>query len=417
MAAQRQKKKPHFTAHELSALVTEVFDRRSVLFSRFKTSVTNADKKTAWAEVTGRVNAVGQGYTRTVEEVRIKWRDFSSATKRKAAARRREREQTGGGSTSLAPLTPEEERVLAVLGPEAVGGIPGGIDVYTFPSAVPPLGSAPSTVETRTPGPAQSTSGTRTPGPAPPTPGTRTPGPAPPTPSTRTPGPAPPTLSTRTPGPSPSTSSTRTPAHQPFPSATGTPGPAPTHICSRGLSPLRAPSPPASAQSSQSGGSSSRGRVRQCRRRRRTGHCQCSAELLRSEREKISVQRALRGDLHRLTDIAGAMMEQAERHHQESMAAIREQGQQHHREVMSMLDIVLHQASRPSVSLTIPDAGGMGMLFQYIMITISDYAYMYIMIVFVIYRQHYGAAPTPPTPQHLNKTCVHWHGVESLCLW
>ncbi|KAL2087183.1 hypothetical protein ACEWY4_018242 [Coilia grayii] len=125
MAAQRQRKKPHFTAHKVSALVTEVFDRRSVLFSQFKTSVTNADKKTAWA-VTGRVNAVGQGYTRTVEEVRIKWRDFSSATKKKAAARRREREQTGGGSTTMATLTPEEERVLAVLGPEAVEGIPGG---------------------------------------------------------------------------------------------------------------------------------------------------------------------------------------------------------------------------------------------------------------------------------------------------
>ncbi|KAL2079803.1 hypothetical protein ACEWY4_025547 [Coilia grayii] len=349
--------------HEVSALVTEVFDHRSILFSRFKTSVTNADKKTAWAEVTGRVNAVGQGYTRTVEEVRIKWRDFSSATKKKAAALRREREQTGGGSTSLAPLTPEEERVLAVLGPEAVEGIPGGID-------------------TRTPGPPPSTS--RTPGPAPPTPGTRTPGPAPPTPGTRTPG------------PSPSTSSTRTPDHQSFPSATSTPGPGPTNICSRGLH-----SPPASAQSSQSGSSSSHGLVRQCQRRRRTGHCQCSAKLLRSEREKINVQRAIREDLHRLTWChgAGAMMEQAERHHQEAMAAIREQGQQHHREMMSMLDIILHQASRPSVSLTIPDAGGMGMLLQYIMITNSDYAYMYIMIVFVFHRQHYGAAPTP---QHHN---------------
>ncbi|KAL2091627.1 hypothetical protein ACEWY4_013890 [Coilia grayii] len=88
--------------------------------------------ETAWMEITCRVNAVGQGYTRTVEEVHIKWRDFSGITKKKAASPRMEREKTGGGSISLPPLTPNEERVLAVLGPEAVGVVPGGINVYSL---------------------------------------------------------------------------------------------------------------------------------------------------------------------------------------------------------------------------------------------------------------------------------------------
>ncbi|KAL2085045.1 hypothetical protein ACEWY4_020563 [Coilia grayii] len=57
-------------------------------------------------------------------------------------------------------------------------------------------------------------------------------------------------------------------------------------------------------------------------------------ELLRSwVNDKISVQRAIREDLHCLTNMAGAMMDEAERHHSEAMAAIREQGQQHHQQL------------------------------------------------------------------------------------
>lgn len=122
----KRPRKPHFSPQELSALVAEVFDHRVILFSPLKTSVTNADKKLAWVEVTRRVNAVGQGITRTADEVRIKWRDYSTVVKKKAAALRREMAKTGGGN-SLPPLSPEEEKVLAVLGPEAAEGTRGWV--------------------------------------------------------------------------------------------------------------------------------------------------------------------------------------------------------------------------------------------------------------------------------------------------
>ncbi|KAL2092902.1 hypothetical protein ACEWY4_012700 [Coilia grayii] len=42
---------------------------------------------------------------------------------------RKEQQRTVGGSTSASLFTPQEERVLAVLGTEALEGVPGGIDL------------------------------------------------------------------------------------------------------------------------------------------------------------------------------------------------------------------------------------------------------------------------------------------------
>ncbi|KAI4900183.1 hypothetical protein NFI96_002658 [Prochilodus magdalenae] len=96
-----------------------------------------------------------------------KFRDCASVTKRKAAALRREQQRTGGGSSTLPPLTPDEGRVLAILGPEVLDGVPGGIDVcgmHTSQTLTP----YPFPLEPSTSGPLQSdpqgpsTSGTAT---------------------------------------------------------------------------------------------------------------------------------------------------------------------------------------------------------------------------------------------------------------
>ncbi|KAL2079809.1 hypothetical protein ACEWY4_025553 [Coilia grayii] len=122
-------RKPNFTSQELNVLVDEVEKRRLVLFSKLKNSVTNAEKKEAWQEVAEHVNSVGLGYRRDGANLRNKWRDYSSVVKCKAAALRREQQKTGAGRTTVPDLTPLEERVLGVLGQEAVEGVPGGIDV------------------------------------------------------------------------------------------------------------------------------------------------------------------------------------------------------------------------------------------------------------------------------------------------
>lgn len=66
-----------------------------------------------------------------------KRQDFYSLTKRRAAELRRERPKTGGEPLNAQPLTPEEEKALAILGPTVALGITGGIDVCgeEFPSS------------------------------------------------------------------------------------------------------------------------------------------------------------------------------------------------------------------------------------------------------------------------------------------
>ncbi|KAG9267495.1 myb-related transcription factor, partner of profilin-like [Astyanax mexicanus] len=64
---------------------------------------------------------------------------FFSLAKKRGAELRRERSKTGGGQLLTVPLTSEEERVLAILGPTVTEGISGGVDVCLneFPSTSP----------------------------------------------------------------------------------------------------------------------------------------------------------------------------------------------------------------------------------------------------------------------------------------
>lgn len=53
------------------------------------------------------------------------WIEFKAKTKSKAADSRRNASATGGGPNKLVPLNEIEERVLAIIGPVAVEGLPG----------------------------------------------------------------------------------------------------------------------------------------------------------------------------------------------------------------------------------------------------------------------------------------------------
>nr|XP_023660037.1 myb-related transcription factor, partner of profilin-like isoform X2 [Paramormyrops kingsleyae] len=245
-------RKPRFTAAELSVLVDEVERNRAILFSRLKNVTINADKKRAWEDITDKINSVGHGWRCTAVDVRGKWRDYASVTKRKAAGLRREQERTGGGSTSLPPLIPGEERVLAILGPEALEGVPGGIDVCGLRTSQTSMLSTP-----RSPPPGPATSDPLQCSPQ----------------AYSMPGPS----TSAMPLPGPSTSA------MPLPGAS-TSGP-----LRRGHHSLRAAVSPESPESSQPGSSptpihpaASPRHTRRCRNIR----CRCSEELLRSESEE-----------------------------------------------------------------------------------------------------------------------------------
>nr|XP_015214045.1 PREDICTED: myb-related transcription factor, partner of profilin-like [Lepisosteus oculatus] len=84
-------------------------------------------KKKKWDDIANCISACS-AFRRSGTEVRRKWHDCSSLAKRRAELNR-EKSETGGGQLLTLPLTPEEERVLGILGPSVTEGIPGGVDV------------------------------------------------------------------------------------------------------------------------------------------------------------------------------------------------------------------------------------------------------------------------------------------------
>ena len=81
-------RKPKFSKHEIAVLLEEVENNKVQLFSKLKKyCITNTDKYKIWAEITKKINDAGYGYEQSPKEVRNKWRDFASVTKRRAAAR------------------------------------------------------------------------------------------------------------------------------------------------------------------------------------------------------------------------------------------------------------------------------------------------------------------------------------------
>ncbi|KAF4115163.1 hypothetical protein G5714_002652 [Onychostoma macrolepis] len=243
-----------------------------------------------------KINAAGNGYERSPEEVRNKWRDFASVTKRRAAAQRREAKKTGGGINSVPTLNAEEEKVLVILGPEALEGILGGTDACALtrplPSKLSPptsglLQSGPSTSGLLQSGP--STSGLLQSGPT--TSGLLQSGP--------------PTSAMR-PGPGLLLPSPDSPQSEASSSAEEHPPDISEH------------------QPSIS------------RQRRNRGRCGCSEKLLQSEKKKITELQSIRRELI-------ALREQQDRHHQEVMAYRR-----------AKLELLQQQASKPSLTMFLP---------------------------------------------------------------
>ena len=126
--ALEKKKSANFTACEVEVLVEEVAAHRGVLFGKFGSGISNAIKIETWKKITEKINAGNGGEVRSVEGVKKKWYDMASKTKKKESTRRSEMKATGGGSMNIM-MTAEEEKVVEILGNEAVEGIIGGVEV------------------------------------------------------------------------------------------------------------------------------------------------------------------------------------------------------------------------------------------------------------------------------------------------
>ncbi|KAL0867816.1 hypothetical protein ABMA27_003080 [Loxostege sticticalis] len=77
-----------------------------------------------WEALASRLNAVGEGCTKSATSWKKHWLNLKYITRKKVAEMGRHARGTGGGPPSKMRLTPVEERVLAILGEVSVHGHP-----------------------------------------------------------------------------------------------------------------------------------------------------------------------------------------------------------------------------------------------------------------------------------------------------
>lgn len=121
---QTDKRKKRFDSTEIEVLIQGVTEHKEVLFSSITTGPQAVKKKYAWNIITDNVNAVSVE-RRTTAEVKKKWFDLKSDSKKKIAEHRRDVEETGGGGPSTSDVSQVDERIVTIIGETAVSGVPG----------------------------------------------------------------------------------------------------------------------------------------------------------------------------------------------------------------------------------------------------------------------------------------------------
>ncbi|KAL2093129.1 hypothetical protein ACEWY4_010441 [Coilia grayii] len=122
----RAKRSPAFTQEEMDILLDEVQKHRATLFGGTKGVKSVAAKIQRWEAIAKCMAPSGPCGLRDWQRVRKKWQEFASQTKRKEATARRAAQATGGGAPTGPDLTPDELRVLSIVGTTACEMIAGG---------------------------------------------------------------------------------------------------------------------------------------------------------------------------------------------------------------------------------------------------------------------------------------------------
>ncbi|XP_034539689.1 nuclear apoptosis-inducing factor 1 isoform X2 [Notolabrus celidotus] len=110
-----RKRKARFTFSEVHILLDEVRKHRMVVVGKFNRGVPTDAKKRTWAEITARVNEIGECQREVIEVIK-KWSDLKCDTKRKVAAMRSGTVPHRGLNSRLSrDLNPTEKIVLQIL--------------------------------------------------------------------------------------------------------------------------------------------------------------------------------------------------------------------------------------------------------------------------------------------------------------
>ncbi|XP_078511213.1 t-SNARE domain-containing protein 1-like [Lissotriton helveticus] len=117
-----RKRKIKFSTMELQVLVEEVVKEHHKLFGKQSLTVAEPVKRNIWLEIQSKVNAVGMT-PRDIHDLKKRWYDLRSLTKKKIAELLKEANKTGGGKNRAPPLTELEELVDTTTEPENVCGL------------------------------------------------------------------------------------------------------------------------------------------------------------------------------------------------------------------------------------------------------------------------------------------------------
>ncbi|MED6283996.1 hypothetical protein CHARACLAT_014844 [Characodon lateralis] len=110
-----KKRKARFSFSEVHVLLDEVRKNRSVVVGKFNRGIPTDAKKRIWAEITARVNEIGECQREVIEVIK-KWSDLKCDTKRKVAAMRSGTVPNRGLNSRLSrDLTQTEKIVLQIL--------------------------------------------------------------------------------------------------------------------------------------------------------------------------------------------------------------------------------------------------------------------------------------------------------------
>ncbi|XP_021355582.1 myb-related transcription factor, partner of profilin-like [Mizuhopecten yessoensis] len=122
-----KRRKPNWMERELEALAEAVAPKNGLLRGKFWPSLTSERKQSIWIEIVNQVNSITM-VNRTGEEIKKKWGDMQSLTKKKESERRRSMKVTGGGPAIDMFYKSWENLVLQSLSEVAIEGISCGVD-------------------------------------------------------------------------------------------------------------------------------------------------------------------------------------------------------------------------------------------------------------------------------------------------
>ncbi|KAJ1088521.1 hypothetical protein NDU88_001678 [Pleurodeles waltl] len=142
-----QQRHPRFSEEELRVMVEEIIQVEPQLFGSQVQHTSIARKMELWRRI-DRVNAVGQ-HPRNREDIRKRWNDLRGKVRSVVSRHHQAVQRTGSGPPPPPPqLTTWEEQVLAILLPEGLAGVAGGMDSGPLPNVTGQEGPHMSTPPT-----------------------------------------------------------------------------------------------------------------------------------------------------------------------------------------------------------------------------------------------------------------------------